>query len=178
MKSRAYWLVAWLNGSLPKAANQQRARVRIGRIIGLLQELQNALRPGTPIWKLPEVTRIEMDLQKLTRRYRTWPRFAVASDASYIGIAHMWKRGSLEETMALSLIEEMVNARLLGGLTFCEACKHRWVFRSGEKSKYCTTKCRQARYEATPERKLQKRENAKRYYRKNLSSWRKQGRVR
>jgi hypothetical protein len=177
IRVRASWLAAWLNGMLPHAARQKRGRARVQRIIGLLQELQSALRPGMPLWKLPEVTRIETDLQKLTRRYRTWPRFAAASVATYIGVAHIWGHG-LEEGIAFSLIEDLLKARLLNGLTFCETCKHQWVFRSGEKGKYCSTRCRQARYEATPERKLQKIKNAKRYYKQKLSSWRKQGRVR
>jgi hypothetical protein len=178
MKWRVSWLAAWLNGDLPNAKAQQRPKARIKRIIGLLQELQDALRPGTPLWRLPEVGRIEKNLETLTCRYRTWPRFGAQLDASRIVVAHMWDRGSFEETISLSLIEELLNAGLLRGLTLCETCRLRWVFRRGGKGKYCSTKCRQARYEATPERKLQKRKNAKRYYKTNLSSWKKQRRIR
>jgi hypothetical protein len=165
IKSRAGRLTAWLNGrELRFGVRENRARARILRIINLLQELQSALRPGTPLWKLPEVTRIEKDLGKLTRRYVTWPRFAVALDATYISTAHMWTRGSFEETDALSLIEQLLKFGLLDRLTYCETCKSRWVFRLGKKNKFCSLKCRQKPYEETARRKELKAARNKEYY--------------
>jgi hypothetical protein len=162
--ARTRWLAHWLSGRLPRAAKQSRARARIRRIVELLQELQSALRPGTPVWKLPAIGRIESELQTLTRRYESWPRFGASGDARYIGVAHMWKRGSLEETISLQLIEELLKSKMLHGLTFCETCEVNWVFRRGEKGKYCSRECRQAVYEATPQRKEAKRMLSREHY--------------
>jgi hypothetical protein len=164
LTQRGKWLVLWLNEGWLHNDRERRARARIEGLIDLLQKLQAALRPGTPLWKLPEVERIETDLNKLTRRYLTWPRFAPSHDGSYIGIAHMWSRGSHEETEALDVIEELLKAGLLNGLTFCETCKRRRVFRSGKKGRYCSTPCRQAPYEATAGRKALKAKRNREYY--------------
>jgi hypothetical protein len=81
----------------------------------------------------------------------------------------MWNRGgSLEEMMALELIEDLIKSRLLHGLTFCETCKVNWVFRRGKKGKYCSRECRQAPYEASPKRKALKAIKNKEYYQRWL----------
>jgi hypothetical protein len=164
---RGKWLAKWLNEGWRADQREGRARARIERIIDLIQKLQIELRPGTPLWKLPRAEAIEKDLEKLTRRYRTWPRFAAANDESYIGVAHMWKRGSLEEMEAL---EVTLNAGLLENLTFCEACKRHRVFRSGKKGRYCSTPCRQMRYEASPRRKELKAQRNREYYQRWFQS--------
>jgi hypothetical protein len=151
-------LANWLNsGKTAEAVD------RVKKVIRLLQQLQAALRPGTPLWKLPEATRLEKELEGVTRRYLTWPRFAVASDASSIGIAHMWERGGLEETNALGIIEGLLRAGELGRLALCEGCRERWLFRY-RRRKHCDDKCRQLPYEAKPQRIAAKRKRSRDRY--------------
>jgi hypothetical protein len=155
---RADWLAHWINGDCPNAQKQQSDRERVEKIVTLLQKLKSHLRPGTPVGKTPEVGKTEAELLPLTRRYQTWPRFGAESDGTGIGIAHMWEGGfgSLDEAIALSLVQELVKTGLLSNLTFCESCKRHWVFRNGKKGKYCSTNCRQAPYEQRKYRQKRK----------------------
>jgi hypothetical protein len=59
-------------------------------------------------------------------------------------------------------------AGLLERLAMCAQCGERWIFRSKATKLHCSLKCRQKRYESTPERKAAR----KTYY---IPSERRQG---
>jgi hypothetical protein len=162
------WLATWLNFGREEGGD----KTRIKELIALLQKLEGLLRSarGTPIWKLPEVNTVEAELNKLTRKYTSWLRFGPESDASGIGVAHMWLpgSGSLGETQALKHLERLAAAGLLERLAMCAQCGERWIFRSKATKLHCSLKCRQKRYESTPERKAAR----KTYY---IPSERRQG---
>jgi hypothetical protein len=188
-RKRGTSLAQWLNGDSPDAEIQASDRRKICRVLGLVKDLHRALPAIVSIrtriiprkraegeideivgeelkkhWG--EVRRIELELEKHTRRYRSYPQFLAESDGSGIGVAHVWKcGGSLDMLIALETVEKLVRLGLLENLSFCEECKRRWVFRYGEKGRYCSTKCRQAPYERTPARKRQISENAAARYR-------------
>jgi len=165
MKPRTAFLTAWLNGDTPNAAAQESAKNRVVKIITLLQEMNSAMRKGVPLWQTPDVGRIEAELWALTKNYQTAPRFAGESDGGAIGVAHMWMGGGqFEEMNMISLIEELVKAGLLVGLTMCKTCKRRWVFRNGKKGMYCSRECRQAPYEKSERRRALKRKGNREYY--------------
>jgi hypothetical protein len=163
----------WLNGNYRPEDERGRARVR--KILDLLQKLEGELKPGIPMWKLPAASGIEKELAKLTRRYRTWPRFAPETCPTVsIKVAPMWEKSkhSLEERIALEVLFQLVKQGLLRNLTFCETCKTRWVFRSGEKGKYCSVECRQAPYESSTRRKKLKAKRNREYYDRWIKSLR------
>jgi hypothetical protein len=164
LKDQGRWLAHWLNDGRERDGD----KTRVKKILALLQKLQRVLRPGTPIWKIPEVEQVEKALVELTSYYQTWPRFAAESDGRGIGIAHMWIRGSLEESQALRNIEALIKARVLERLAFCAACQTRWIFRSKADLKYCSRQCRQAPYEASAKRQKQKKQHNREYYQRWL----------
>lgn len=167
VKQQGKWLACWLNDGRERSGDKTRTLAIIDR----LQKLQSLLEPGTPVWRLAnvkEVKGLEQELAEVTRHYLSWPRYAVESDSSGIGVAHIWLRGSPEESHAKIVIEKLLDANLLDRLALCAECKRRWVFRIKSDSKYCTRQCRQARYEATDERKTQKKKHNREYYQRWL----------
>jgi hypothetical protein len=131
--------------------------------------------PGVSLWHIPGAVELEEELSKLTRYYVTWsryfivgPRYTGDKAKNGIGIAYMHLRGGgLQELQAKQAIESLLREGLLERLSICSNCNRNWVFRARSDRRTCSDKCRQARYESTPQRKMQKQRNAKvRYARK------------
>jgi hypothetical protein len=171
LKERGKMLARWLNDDLPYRPNPA-GRARIVEILQLLTQIQAKIRPDLRLWEQkPEVAQMAKELESITRTYSTWPRFALDHRPGKIGnikIVHMWERGSLEETNALETIEAFIKAGVLERLTFCVECKTRWIFRSKADVKYCSRKCRQARYEESDKRRAQKKKHNSEYYQRWL----------
>ena len=160
---RGRHLAWWLNYGREHSGD----KTWVGRLLGLLRQLDDILQPnrGTPIWKLAGVRELEVELEKLSRPRQFWRRYGAESDASGIGIAHIALRGSPEEGQFTRVIDELLAGKALDRLILCATCNRRWIFRRRSDEKYCSTTCRQAPYEARPERRKQKRKNSANSYR-------------
>jgi hypothetical protein len=177
LKERGKMLARWLNDDLPYTTPPNPAgRARILQILQLLLQIQAKRRSDLRLWEQPEIEQMARELDSITRVYRTWPSFTVDHRPGKIGnitVAHMWEGGPLEETEALAAIEALVKASVLKRLAFCATCKTRWIFRSKADLKYCSLKCRQARYEKSAQRRAQKKKHNRAYYQRWLKRKRK-----
>src|SRR5947208_12321722 len=99
------WLAEWLNDWPEHEGDKARIKVLLDR----LQKLDSVVRSarGTSTWKVPEIKQLEADLEKLTRHYISWPRYAANLDCSGLGVAHVWLRGPLEESQAREVLERL-----------------------------------------------------------------------
>ena len=180
LKTRATWLVHWLNYDLKWLSTPPPllGRERILQIIGLLSQIQAKRRPNVHLWKQPEIEQMARDLNSIMKAYRTWMAFDLDHRPGKIGeiiYKQMWGT-DLNESRALSLIVELLKVGLFDDLTMCKECKQRWVFRIGAHGHFCSVKCRTADYEKQPARQKRKRQLAKdRYYDPHhcFSSWKK-----
>jgi len=170
------WLVEWLNTEKGHLREQGGDKTRIKVLIGRLQALSSALKPD-PLKGRKE----QAELAACTRRYLMNPIFEVAYGPGVGGRGliennFLWLRGAgLNEGQAIAALRELVERRRvdpdsLERLTLCAQCGVRWIFRSRKDRQFCSERCRQSRYEASPRRKDQRREYMKDYYQKQLSS--------
>jgi hypothetical protein len=132
------------------------------KVLDLLSRIQAALRPDGRLYEQPNVVPLFNSLNKITRIYRTWPRFQLGKSREIV-VEHVPKSG-FEEYGILSIIEELLEAGALDNLTMCESCKKRRVFRVGAHGHFCSEKCRTAVYESQEARKKRKRQLAKKAY--------------
>jgi len=170
------WLVEWLNTEKGHLREQGGDKTRIKVLIGRLQALSSALKPD-PLKGRKE----QAELAACTRRYLMNPIFEVAYGPGVGGRGliennFLWLRGAgLNEGQAIAALRELVERRRvdpdsLERLTLCAQCGVRWIFRSRKDRQFCSERCRQSRYEASPRRKDQRREYMQDYYQKQLSS--------
>jgi hypothetical protein len=156
-------LVYWLN---EKAKAGPKSRVltilTLAQKLELLVRAQRAKatkkRPAGPAQGWAEITRIERELEQVTRQYMTWPRFGAESDCRGIDVAHMWS-GGLDEGIAMQTIESLLKAGFLDRFVLCAQCGEGWVFRKRSIDKFCKRPCRQKWYEKKPSRKADRKRN-------------------
>jgi hypothetical protein len=156
-------LAWWLN----YGREHQGDKTFVVRLLGLLRQLDDILQPnrGTPLWKLAGVRELEAELDKLTRPRQFWRRYGAESDASGIGFGYIPLSSSHEEGQSTQMIDELLSVGALDRLVLCATCNRHWIFRRRSHEKYCSTACRQAPYEAKPERREQKRKTSANSYR-------------
>jgi hypothetical protein len=172
---QAKWLVEWLNAEKGHLREQDGDKTRIKVLISRLKALSSALK-ADPLKGRKE----EAELATCTRRYLMSPIFEVAYGPGVGGRGviennFLWLRGAgINEGQAIAALRELVDRRRvdpdsLERLTLCAQCGVRWIFRSRKDRQFCSEKCRQSRYEASPRRKNQRRKYMKDYYQKQLS---------
>ncbi len=177
------WLVSWLNGppEVHRLGPVNDGRERIQMLLFHLQALSRELRlpwekrTGESMRACRERQRKEhvhyAAVLNLTQRWSTWLEFVPRGRELKVYDRSIGYFGS-EEARAYRVITRLVKQKLLDRLDKCAHCQVNWIFRWRKDRKFCSAKCRQNHYEATPRRKKAKREFMRGYYQNLMSVYR------
>ena len=163
---------------------RQGDKKRVLLLIHELRELQNLANaipgtraslkrgsPSTPKWDAlaTSLVQLENELSKITRRYRGQLLFKAErrEDRPAIQSSFGWLKGSatLEEGQAIDDLIWLAREGNLDRLGLCLQCGKRWFLRKRKGRIYCSQKCCQVKYEASPKRKKRRRKYQRKYQR-------------
>jgi len=171
-------VLGWLNGRLPKRYCSAPARRRVEQLIASLQTLSRAVPHFKTVSEEPSndpfrktvvqmpteaCTAVEL-IQKLMRRYPSWP--SLGWNKNNVEFGHVFsylRRSEEEEAEAALAVMSLAEVSELSPLMRC-LCG-RWFFARRRNQRSCSPQCRHKLYEQTDKYKAKRRKYMKGYYR-------------
>jgi hypothetical protein len=161
-------VVPWLNAEIPRAS-----RIRVETLIRLLQKVETSSN-------MNEKSRLIREANRILRRCKV---FRFVTDLHLNGVEHLadWiptnkPRGVFEiespngtknkvsEDDALLSVSELYVMLSIDQLRKCDYCQ-KWLCARFSHQRFCSARCREKRFQSSPEWKEQRRRKAREYYR-------------